>query len=137
MLAILHSLGMFIVDLFKSRGRLEAENLFLRHQLSIALAGLQFCSDAARPTRLGYASSIDQSLQATAPARRRTSCVRLCHRKGVSNVHCTAIPSQSSRIQGIPHPHTAFAEGNEGIPRSRADLHDACRKRGMVGSSSR
>jgi hypothetical protein len=37
MLAILHSLGMLIVDLFKSRRRLEAENLFLRHQLSIAL----------------------------------------------------------------------------------------------------
>jgi hypothetical protein len=37
MLAILHSLGMFIVDLFKPRRRLEAENLFLRHQLSIAL----------------------------------------------------------------------------------------------------
>jgi len=37
MLAILHSLGMFIVDLFKSRRRLEAENLFLRHQLSVAL----------------------------------------------------------------------------------------------------
>src|SRR5215471_14840938 len=37
MLAILHSLGMFLIDLFKSRRRLEAENLFLRHQLSIAL----------------------------------------------------------------------------------------------------
>ncbi len=37
MLAILHSLGMFFVDLFKSPCRLEAENLFLRHQLSIAL----------------------------------------------------------------------------------------------------
>src|SRR6266511_781359 len=37
MLAILHLLGRFIVDLFKSRRRLEAENLFLRHQLSIAL----------------------------------------------------------------------------------------------------
>jgi transposase InsO family protein len=37
MLAILQSLGMFIIDLFKSRRRLEAENLFLRHQLSIAL----------------------------------------------------------------------------------------------------
>jgi hypothetical protein len=37
MLAVLHSLGMFIVDLFKSRRRLEAENLFLRHQLSIDL----------------------------------------------------------------------------------------------------
>jgi hypothetical protein len=31
-----HSLAMFIVDLFKSRRRLSAENLFLRQQLSIA-----------------------------------------------------------------------------------------------------
>src|SRR5262249_11844715 len=37
MLTILHSLGMFVADLFKSRCRLEAENLFLRHQLSVAL----------------------------------------------------------------------------------------------------
>ena len=37
MLAILSTLGMFIVDSFKSRRRLEAENLFLRHQLNIAL----------------------------------------------------------------------------------------------------
>jgi len=37
MLAIQQSLGTFIIDLFKSRRRLEAENLFLRHQLSIAL----------------------------------------------------------------------------------------------------
>ncbi len=37
MLAVLHSLGMWFIDLFKSRRRLEAENLFLRHQLSIAL----------------------------------------------------------------------------------------------------
>src|SRR5262249_17779282 len=29
--------GMFLIDLFESRRRLEAENLFLRHQLSIAL----------------------------------------------------------------------------------------------------
>jgi hypothetical protein len=37
MFAILHTLGMFVADLFKSRTRLEAENLFLRHQLTIAL----------------------------------------------------------------------------------------------------
>jgi hypothetical protein len=37
MLSILHMLGMFTADLFKSRFRLEAENLFLRHQLNIAL----------------------------------------------------------------------------------------------------
>ena len=36
MFAILHALGMFVADLFKSRSRLEAENLFLRHQLAIA-----------------------------------------------------------------------------------------------------
>jgi hypothetical protein len=33
MVAILHACGMFVADLFKSRTRLEAENLFLRHQL--------------------------------------------------------------------------------------------------------
>jgi transposase InsO family protein len=37
MFAILHALGMLVADLFKSRSRLEAENLFLRHQLAIAL----------------------------------------------------------------------------------------------------
>src|SRR6187397_212230 len=37
MFAILHAIGMFVADLFKSRSRLEVENLFLRHQLSIAL----------------------------------------------------------------------------------------------------
>ena len=37
MFAVLDALGMFVVDLFKSRSRLEAENLFLRHQLNIVL----------------------------------------------------------------------------------------------------
>ena len=37
MLAILHALGMLVADVFKSRRRLEAENLLLRHQLTIAL----------------------------------------------------------------------------------------------------
>src|SRR5262245_11003198 len=37
MLAILHLLRSLLADLFKSRSRLEAENLFLRHQLNIAL----------------------------------------------------------------------------------------------------
>jgi len=35
--AILYLLVMFVADIFKSRRRLEAENLFLRHQLNIAL----------------------------------------------------------------------------------------------------
>ena len=37
MLAILYALGMFVADLFKSHSRLEAENVFLRHQLALAL----------------------------------------------------------------------------------------------------
>jgi hypothetical protein len=37
MFAVLHALGVFVADLFKSRWRLEAENLFLRYQLNIAL----------------------------------------------------------------------------------------------------
>jgi hypothetical protein len=37
MFALLHALGMFIADLFKSRSRFEAENLFLRHQLNVAM----------------------------------------------------------------------------------------------------
>jgi hypothetical protein len=37
MLAILHLLAMYVADLFKSRRQLEVENLFLRHQLNIAL----------------------------------------------------------------------------------------------------
>src|SRR5437016_9907098 len=37
MVAIICLLGTFIADLFKSRRRLEVENLFLRHQLNIIL----------------------------------------------------------------------------------------------------
>ena len=37
MFVILHALGMFVANLFKSLSRREAENLFLRHQLNIAL----------------------------------------------------------------------------------------------------
>ena len=40
MLAMLHLLGTFVANLFKSRRRLEVENLFLRHQLNIALRGV-------------------------------------------------------------------------------------------------
>src|SRR5215831_17855582 len=47
MLAILRLLGTFVVNLFRSRRRLEVENLFLRHQLNIALRRspnrVQFC----------------------------------------------------------------------------------------------
>jgi hypothetical protein len=36
-LVIVHALGMFVAAMLKSRHKLEAENLFLRHQLNIAL----------------------------------------------------------------------------------------------------
>ena len=53
MFAVLHALGMFIADLFKSRWRLEAENLFLRHQLNIALRRAPpCCSDSISCRRL-------------------------------------------------------------------------------------
>ena len=39
MVAFLQLLGTFVASLFKSRRRLEVENLFLRHQLNIALRG--------------------------------------------------------------------------------------------------
>jgi hypothetical protein len=42
MFAILQALGMFVADLFKSLFRLEAENLFLRHQLNAALRRAPF-----------------------------------------------------------------------------------------------
>ena len=37
MIAMLHLLGTVVANLFKSRRRLELENLFLRHQLNIAV----------------------------------------------------------------------------------------------------
>ena len=37
MLALLFAIGRFVADLFKSRTWLEAENLFLRYQLNLAL----------------------------------------------------------------------------------------------------
>src|SRR5256886_5974046 len=41
MFAIIHLLAPFIADLFKPPRRLEVEDLFLRHQLNIALRGAQ------------------------------------------------------------------------------------------------
>jgi hypothetical protein len=49
MLALLRLLAAFIANLFKSRRGLEAEILFLRHQLNIALS--------QRPARLPLRSS--------------------------------------------------------------------------------
>jgi ABC-type uncharacterized transport system YnjBCD ATPase subunit len=67
MLAILRLLAGFIANLFKSRRRLEAEILFLRHQLNIALR--------RRPARLASgqrsrAAGVDDAVVAE-PARSR------------------------------------------------------------------
>jgi len=52
MFAILHALGRFAADLFKSRCRLEAENFLLRHQLTEPLLkaaiGLRLLTAAVR-----------------------------------------------------------------------------------------
>jgi hypothetical protein len=71
------------------------------------------------------------------PRRRQgeTRCAPACRRKGVSNVHCGAIPSQSSRIQGVPHQHTAFAERNEGI--SSGVLQNSVNQRIGTGATAR
>jgi hypothetical protein len=54
MLAILRLIAAFIANLFKSRRRLEAENLFLRHQLDIggkaAAAALATAGQRSRAT---------------------------------------------------------------------------------------
>jgi hypothetical protein len=41
MFAILQAFGILVADLFKLRWRLETENLFLSHQLNIALRRAQ------------------------------------------------------------------------------------------------
>jgi len=57
MFAILHALGMFVADLFKSLYRLEAENLLLRHQLPSFCDGHHLVSDClAVIARCSYGS---------------------------------------------------------------------------------
>jgi hypothetical protein len=45
MLAILHLFGTAVANPFKSRRRLEVENLFLQHQLNIALRDAPVCTE--------------------------------------------------------------------------------------------
>ena len=49
MLALLDLLSALIFDRFKSRRRLEVENLYLRHQLNIAMRKRRIGSDCAEP----------------------------------------------------------------------------------------
>jgi hypothetical protein len=65
------------------------------HLISLMDAIVAICADH-RPIN---------ATQPTMPAGGDRMSTRL-HRKGVSNVRCGAIPSQSSRIQGIPKPYS-------------------------------
>lgn len=47
MFSILHTLAVFVADIVKSRSRLEAEDLLLRHQLNFALRKAPAVCDCA------------------------------------------------------------------------------------------
>jgi len=90
MFALLHSLAMFVIDFFKSPRRLEAENLFLRHQLSIALrrAPSRLRLRGSDRALLVWMTRLWPSLLGTAQPNRRPSCagiVRVSRRSGVGN----------------------------------------------------
>src|SRR5260221_14771546 len=98
MLAILQSLGTFIIDLFKSRRRLETENLFLRHQLSIALrrAPSRFRlrgSDCALLKKItpDTRANLDKMLSAFTPARFATKVIGFARTVGVSSIRANNI----------------------------------------------
>ena len=61
MFAILQALGMFVADLFKSRSRVEAENLFLRHQLNIVLPIKRLSDQAIKDRDSDQRRSISRS----------------------------------------------------------------------------
>ena len=56
MLAILYALGMFVVDLFKSWGRLEAENLTIRSLVTriVVSSRLNACRNPMSPSAITY-----------------------------------------------------------------------------------
>jgi hypothetical protein len=62
MFAILRALGIFVADMFKSRYRLQAENLFLRYQLNIALrrASLKVCVPKTLSALMGWQNRLSR-----------------------------------------------------------------------------
>jgi hypothetical protein len=68
MLAILYALGKLAVDLLKSRGRLEAENLLLRHQLNVVfrIAAIPILAGLHHANTLEYNFRKEQQLPAVA-----------------------------------------------------------------------
>src|SRR5262245_57793154 len=79
MLAILHLLAMFVVDLFKSRRRREADNLFLRHQLNMhesAIGPKQTWRKTQSMSLLGVKRTCLSAAQVSAFDPKRTSRVQ-------------------------------------------------------------
>jgi hypothetical protein len=86
MFAILRALRMFVVDMIKSWGRLEVENLFFRHQLRILCGGHHLGFDFAEVT--GAAHMDDTVLAEPTRFSRRRSCggnALASERSGVGN----------------------------------------------------
>src|SRR3974377_2629452 len=81
MFSVLWAFANFVVDLFKSRRRLEAENLLLRHQLNVALRYAphevkQVPPGYSKPFRQGHKNDFrDAHAVAEAVERPSTRCV--------------------------------------------------------------
>ncbi len=52
----------------------------------------------------------DRPITVTHGAGKKETCCAPSCRRGASNVQRGVIPSQDSRIQGVAHQHSAFAE---------------------------
>src|SRR5437899_2855639 len=89
MFAIIYLLATFIADLFKPPRRLEVENLFLRHQLNIALRGAPVV-----PENSIRADSRDEGESEHHPCRNPTTGIVGCCARAASG-HVAAAPPMS------------------------------------------
>src|SRR6266436_7392108 len=114
MLAILHSLGMFIVDLFKPPCRLEAENLFLRHQLSSIRSTISISHDLALMKCSSTSSALmcASSTPATSPSRRTVT--RSLRQSAIS---CRA-PTDARHLVEIVKPSEEGPDARDARPTS-------------------
>src|SRR5215468_883805 len=137
MLAILRSFGMFIVDLFKPRCRLEAENLFLRHQLSIALrrARPRLRLRNADRVLLIWMTRLWPSLLGAAQVVQPETILRW-HRAGFKAFWRWKSRNRAARphptdeqgkpeVGSIPHPWRAADAGLRGRPVDGLEIHGA------------
>jgi putative transposase len=95
MFATLHLLGMFIVGFFKPRWRLQAEILFLRHQLGIALrrAPPRFCLRSSDRTLVVWMTRLWRSLLGVARVVQPETILRW-HREGFRRYWAMEIPKE-------------------------------------------